>query len=110
MPYGRDLFDLDVAPDGSALIGSMSEVNGDQRLVRMKVASLLGGDATPEVLFDFGDWSPSNFVFSEDGSFLYGSSYYSGVSNIYRYDVARATHAAAEQRRDRFLQAASARR
>jgi hypothetical protein len=89
MPYGRDLFNLDVAPDGSALIGSMSEVNGDQKLVRMKVASLLKGDATPEVLYDFGDWSPSNFVFSSDGKFLYGSSYYSGVSNIYRYDVER---------------------
>jgi hypothetical protein len=90
LPYGRDLFDVDISPDGSALIGSMSEVSGDQRLVRMKIASLLSGDATPEVLYDFGDWSPSNFVFSEDGNFLYGSSYYSGVSNIYRYDVARA--------------------
>jgi hypothetical protein len=89
LPYGRDMFDLDVAPDGSALIASMSDVSGDQRLVRMKVASLLSRDATPEVLYDFGDWSPSNFVFSSDGRFLYGSSYYSGVSNIYRYDVAR---------------------
>jgi len=89
LPYGRDLFDLDIARDGSSLIGSMSEVSGDQRLVRMKLASLLKGDATPEVLFDFGDWSPSNFVYSEDGSFLYGSSYYSGVSNIYRFDVAQ---------------------
>jgi hypothetical protein len=90
LPYGLDLFNIDVATDGSALIGSMSEVSGDQRLVRMKISSLLGGDATPEVLYDFGDWSPSNFVFSSDGRFLYGSSYYSGVSNIYRYDVARA--------------------
>jgi hypothetical protein len=89
LPYGRDLFDLDISPDGSSLIASMSEVNGEQRLVRMKTASLSSGDATPEVLYEFGDWSPSNFVFSEDGSFLYGSSYYSGVSNIYRYDVAR---------------------
>ncbi len=89
LAYGRDLFDLDVGLDGSALIGSMSEIGGEQRLVRMKVASLLRGDATPEVLYDFGDWSPSNFVFSHDGRFLYGSSYYSGVSNIYRYDVAR---------------------
>jgi len=90
LPYGRDLFDLDVARDGSALIGSMSELSGDQRLVRMKVANLLHGDATPEVLYDFDEWSPSNFVFSDDGNFLYGSSYYSGVSNIYRYDVAHA--------------------
>jgi len=88
LPYGRDLFDLDIARDGSALIGSMSEVSGDQKLVRMKITSLLDGDTTPEVLFDFGDWSPSNFVYSSDGQFLYGSSYYSGVSNVYRYDVA----------------------
>ncbi len=87
LPYGRDLFDLDVASDGSALIASMSEISGAQRLVRMDLASLLQGNTTPEVLYEFGDWSPSNFVFSADGSFLYGSSYYSGVSNIYRYDV-----------------------
>jgi hypothetical protein len=89
LPYGRDLFNLDISPDGSALIGSMSEISGDQKLVRMKVATLLSGDTTSEVLYDFGDWSPSNFVYSNDGRFLYGSSYYSGVSNIYRYDVAR---------------------
>jgi hypothetical protein len=87
LPYGRDLFDLDVSPDGASIIGSMSEVSGDQRLVRMKVAALLGGDATHEVLYDFGDWSPSNFVFSADGRYVVGSSYYSGVSNIYRYDL-----------------------
>ena len=89
LPYGRDLFGLDVAPDGSSVVASLSEVSGDQRLVRMKLESLLKGDATPEVLFDFDEWAPSNFVFSEDGRFLYGSSYYSGVSNIYRYDLER---------------------
>ena len=90
LPYGRDLFDLDVSHDGSMLIASMSEISGAQRLVRMKASDLAVGTLTPEVLFDFGDWSPSNFVFSDDGRFMYGSSYYSGVSNIYRYDVARA--------------------
>ncbi|HVF39046.1 MAG TPA: hypothetical protein VM939_04030 [Gemmatimonadaceae bacterium] len=89
MPYGRDVFDVDIARDGSTLIASMSEISGDQRLVRMPVANLLKGDATPEVLYEFGDWSPSNFAISDDGRFMYGSSYYSGVSNIYRYDVAR---------------------
>lgn len=89
LPYARDLFDIDVSPDGTTLIGSMSESSGDQRLVRLNIAALLGGDATPEVLFDFGEWSPSNFVFSPDGRFLFGSSYYSGVSNVFRYDFAR---------------------
>ncbi len=31
---------------------------------------------------------PNNFVFSPDGRFLYGSSYYTGVSNIFRYELA----------------------
>jgi hypothetical protein len=89
LPYGRDVYDIDISPDGSTLIASMSEVSGDQRLVRMRIADLLGGNAATELLFDFSDWSPSNFVFSSDGRFLYGSSYYSGVSNIYRYDLER---------------------
>jgi hypothetical protein len=88
LPYGRDLFDLDISPDGTTLIGSMAETSGDQHLVRMQIPALLKGDATHEVLFEFGDWSPSNFVFSRDGRFIFGSSYYSGVSNVYRYDVA----------------------
>ena len=89
LPYGRDLFDLDVSPDGASLIGSMSEISGETRLIRMNIATLRGGDATPEVLYEFGEWSPSNFVFSPDGRFLFGSSYYSGVANIFRYDFAR---------------------
>jgi len=87
LPYGRDLFDLDISPDGTTLIGSMSEISGAQRLVRMNVAALIEGDTTPEILYEFGEWSPSNFVFSPDGKFLFGSSYYSGVANIFRYDL-----------------------
>ena len=40
------------------------------------------------VEFDFGPSVPSGFVFSPDGRYLYGSSYYTGVSNIFRYDLA----------------------
>jgi hypothetical protein len=89
LPYGRDLFDLDVSPDGRTLVGSMSEISGLQRLARMDIAALLAGDDTPEILYEFGDWSPSTFVFSADGRYLFGSSYYSGVSNIFRYDLTR---------------------
>jgi hypothetical protein len=89
LPYGKDLFDLDISPDGTSLIASMSEVSGDQKLVRMSIAKLLAGEMNPEVLFEFGEWSPSNFVYSPDGRFVLGSSYYSGVSNIFRYDLER---------------------
>jgi Tol biopolymer transport system component len=38
--------------------------------------------------FRFGQSLPESFVFSQDGRYLYGSAYYTGVSNIYRYEVA----------------------
>jgi len=88
LPYGRDLFDLDVSPDGATLVGSMSEISGSQRLVRMDIPALVQGDTTSQTLYDFGDAAPQNFVFSPDGRYLYGSSYLSGVSNIFRYDLA----------------------
>jgi len=88
LPYGRDLFDLDVSPDGSTLVGSMAEISGSQKLVKMDVPALVQGDTTADSLFGFGESAPLNFVFSPDGRYLYGSSYYSGASNIYRYDLA----------------------
>ncbi len=38
--------------------------------------------------FRFGQCVPESFVFTRDGRYLYGSSYYTGVSNIFRYEVA----------------------
>src|SRR5438105_9621747 len=49
---------------------------------------MLAGNDEPLSEFRFGQSVPENFVFSPDGRFLYGSSYYTGVSNIFRYEVA----------------------
>src|SRR5213075_1873288 len=38
--------------------------------------------------FDFGSAIPTSFVFTPDGRALYVSSYYTGVSNVFRYDLA----------------------
>jgi hypothetical protein len=38
--------------------------------------------------FHFGQSVPESFTFSKDGRYLYGSSYFTGVSNIFRYEVA----------------------
>ncbi len=84
--YGKDMFDIDISPDGSQLVGAVAHVDGDQALVRFRTDSLLAGSDSAEVLYDFGNSTPANFVFSSDGSSLYGSSYYSGVSNVVRYD------------------------
>ena len=87
--YGHDIFDLDVSPDGRFLTAGEADVSGRQRLVRFEVAALLKGKPTPEVLHDFEFNSPASFVFSPDGRYLYGTSYYTGVSNIFRYDFER---------------------
>jgi hypothetical protein len=88
-PYGEDLYDIDVSPDGRWLTGALARADGTQQLVRIDL-SAVGPETAPgeavEVLFDFGHTAPSNFTFSEDGRFLYGTSYYSGVSNVYRWD------------------------
>jgi hypothetical protein len=49
--------------------------------------TLLKGEASPTHRFDFGPSVPSGFVFSPDGRFLYGTSYLTGVSNVFRYDL-----------------------
>ncbi len=85
-PYGKDIFDIDISPDGSMVSAALVDITGKQKLIKMDVVKLMAGETSHEVLFDFENSLPANFVFSPDGRYLYGSSYYSGVSNIYRYD------------------------
>jgi hypothetical protein len=86
--YGTDLFDIDVSPDGAWLTGALSDISGRQKLVRFEIEKLRSGDASPETLYDFQYNTPGNFVYSPDGRCLYGSSYYTGASNLFRYDFA----------------------
>jgi hypothetical protein len=87
LDYGRDVFDLDISPDGRTLSASMIEIGGRQQLVSLKTADLLEGRGSFESLHEFVNNSPQNFVFSPDGRYLYGTSYYTGVSNVFRYDL-----------------------
>ena len=81
-------YDLDISADGKLLSASVGEINGDQFLRVWELSKFMAGDAKPLSEFRFGHSVPESFVFSPDSRFLYGSSYYSGVSNIYRYEVA----------------------
>src|SRR5688572_4152997 len=87
-PYGEVAYDLDVSPDGQYVSVSVGEIDGKQTVRVLRTASLLDKDATPVKQFDFGTAIPSNFVFSADSRYLFGSSYYTGVSNIFRYEIA----------------------
>jgi hypothetical protein len=86
-PYGEIVYDLDVSPDGRRVSLSHGAIDGKQSLLLFDTESLLKGDATPAKTVGFEAAIPENFVFSPDGKYLYGSSYYTGVSNIFRYEI-----------------------
>jgi hypothetical protein len=81
-------YDLDISPDGRLLAASMSEVTTQQYVRVWEIDKVLKGDLRPMSEFRFGQSIPEGFSFSPDSRYLYGSSYYTGVSNIFRYEVA----------------------
>jgi hypothetical protein len=86
--YGEVMSDLDISPDGTLLSATMEDVSGNQFLKLFRLEDLLDGIVEATGQFDFGRAIPEGFVFSPDGRYLFGSSYYTGVSNIFRYEVA----------------------
>ncbi len=85
-PYGTDCYDLDISPDGEKLTAAITYIDGSQELALFNLNDLQNGDPAYQQIFDFDYSSPANFVFSNDGRYLFGTSYYSGVSNVFRYD------------------------
>jgi hypothetical protein len=87
-PWEHVPTDLDISPDGRLLSATVSTDNGDQYLRVWDLDKVMSGDFKPLSEYRFGQSVPEGFVFSPDGRYLYGSSYYTGVSNIFRYEVA----------------------
>ncbi len=87
LPYGQDLSDPAISPDGSLLSATLSNALGAQKVVIFNINDLLAGIQDYRVLYEFEDNPAANFVFSPDGKYLYGTSYYTGVSNVYRISV-----------------------
>jgi hypothetical protein len=85
--YGVVPSDLDISADGRLLSATVNEVNGDMFLRVWPIERLLAGDLKPQREFSFGLAVPESFVFTRDGRGLIGSSYYTGVSNIFRVDL-----------------------
>ena len=91
LPYGTVVYDLDVSPDGTQLAASFGEISGAQDVRILSIEALQRQDMTPVKRFDFSQSVPNGFSFSPDGKYLYGSSYLTGVSNIFRYELATGT-------------------
>ena len=87
--YGTTPFDLDISADGSLISASYGEINGTQS-VRVWKTQTFEQMAGPEEVarLDLPPSSPEGFTFSPDGKSLYGTSYYTGVSNVFRFDIA----------------------
>lgn len=88
LEYGKDIYDLDISPDGSMMTASYIQINGRQQLVSIDLAALIAGTPNVSVLYEFENNAPANFVFSPDGRYLYGTSYFTGVSNVFRWNIA----------------------
>ena len=89
MSYGKDIFDLDVSPDGKRLTASMLEITGAVKLVQFDVDDLMKGGGAYRALYQFDKTAAANFVFTADGRHLYGTSYQTGVSNVFRWNFER---------------------
>jgi hypothetical protein len=86
-PYGTVLYDMDISPDGELLSTSVGGIDGKHSLQVHSTEKLLADEFVPETRFDFGDTLPEGFVFSPDGRYLFGSSFYTGVSNLFRFEI-----------------------
>jgi hypothetical protein len=88
-PLFEKAFDLDVSADGTLASMSVSGPGATPTAPQttqvqiLRVDALSKGDATPWRKFTMGAAVPEDFVFSKDGRYLYGSSYFTGVSNIF---------------------------
>jgi len=85
--FGTTAFDLDVSPDGTLLSASVGTIDGRQSVRVYRIADLERGVFEPIQIFELGESTPEGFVFSPDGRYLYGTSYLTGVSNVFRFDV-----------------------
>jgi hypothetical protein len=87
--YGEIIFDLDVSPDGELVSASYGTVAGKQSVKVWRRSDLEQGDAdNPVATLSLPPSVPENFTFTPDGKALLGNAYYTGVSNVFRLDIA----------------------
>lgn len=84
--FGDSFFSLDVSPDGKYLTGTRSDPSGRQKLVCYEIDELINGNSDFREIYEFEDNSTADFRFSENGEYLYGTSYYTGVSNVFQIE------------------------
>ena len=87
-PFGESVFDIDVSHDGKLLSVTTQGENGEHTLLLFRTRDLAAAKFTPEKLVTWEDCNLGQFRFSLDDRYLIGSSYYTGVSNLWQIELA----------------------
>ncbi|HSG70630.1 MAG TPA: hypothetical protein VLA12_09470, partial [Planctomycetaceae bacterium] len=86
--YRVDVFDLDISPDGTLLAVTTGSTRGQQTLGVYRISDLMNQVVNPIASYQPPGFTPEGNAFSADGKYVFGSNYYTGVSNIFRLEVA----------------------
>ena len=87
-PFGVSVFDMDVSHDGKMISVTTQGDNGEHTLLLFRTDDLAMAIFKPEKLVTWDDSNLGQFRFSLDDRYLIGSSYYTGVSNLWQIELA----------------------
>ena len=87
-PFGVSVFDVDVSHDGTWLSMTRQGDNGEHTLLLFNTQELAQAIFKPVELVTWRDANLGQFRFSLDDQYLVGSSYYTGVSNLWQINIA----------------------
>ena len=85
--FGVSVSDLDISHDGTMLAMTVTETNGGQSLIMFRTQDLDDAKYDYTTLHNFKDSNLTQFRFSEDDSCLVGTSYYTGVANLWEIAI-----------------------
>jgi hypothetical protein len=85
--FGKSLLDLAISSDGTMLSATLTGVRGEQSLILFHLDDLEEGVKTFETVHYAEDYTITQFRFADNDQTLIGTSYYTGVSNIWRINL-----------------------
>ena len=89
-PFGVSVSDLDISHDGSRMVMALTGLDGGQSLILFNTEDLHNADYRYKTLYTLKDGNLTQFRFSQDDSRIVGTSYYTGVANLWEIEIASA--------------------
>jgi len=86
-PFGVSVFDVAISHDGKLLSMTRQGDNGEHTLLLFNTDELKQAIFQPVELLTWEDSNLGQFRFSLDDKYLIGSSYYTGVSNLWQINL-----------------------